>query len=113
KTTFEEGALETLENLYKTAKNETQETENLIELKSKNPEQEAAADEAITNYLSIANDYLTHFDAMLEYYQSETYQKDVSQVKELDDNLHSAYSTFIEANNDLVEALSPFVSASH
>lgn len=113
KTEFESEVLNTLEEGYKTAKNETAETRSLIELKSKNEEQEVAADLAIENYLSIADEYLTHFSTMLDYYQNGDYKKDVSQVKDLDTNLHASYSTFIEANNDLVEALSPFVSASH
>jgi hypothetical protein len=47
---------------------------------------------------------------MMDYYDSGSYQEDITQVKSIDETLHLSYTTFIEANNDLVDILDSFVT---
>lgn len=81
----------------------------LIELQSQNVEQMNAVHTELTTYLKAADEYTTTYSSMVDYYANGTYQTDIEKVKVHNTALHTAYSTFIEANNDLVETLESFV----
>lgn len=91
------------------AQKEVNQTSKLLDLQSRNAEQEQATKESITVYLSAADLYLSSYEDMLNYYASEQYKEDIAKVQSLDESLHTHYTTFIEANNDLVEVLEGFV----
>lgn len=90
----------------------TSDIDALLLLESKDIEQQNAVRPALETYQSAGTNYLESYAEMLEYYSSGTYQTDVTQVKTLDEALHAHYTTFIQANNDLVEVLESFVASS-
>jgi len=99
-----------LEAVYEDATASLPEVKDLLELTSKDANQQAALQSAITTYLAAAEAYLETYGKILAYYESETYKEDLSQVAVLDELLHTDYTTFIEANNDLSTAMETYVS---
>lgn len=83
----------------------------LLSLESRNIEQQNAVRTGVETYQSAAEQYLETYQTMLNYYGDGTYQQDISQVQSIDENLHTSYTTFIQANNDLVDTLESFVSS--
>lgn len=98
-----------MSSAFASAQREITQSESLTEVQSRSEEQQIAANESIGIYLIAADLYLSAYEEMLNYYSSETYKEDISQVQSLDETLHTHYTTFIEANNDLVETLEGFV----
>ncbi len=98
-----------MSNAFSTAQKEINQSKTLTDILSRNEEQQLASNESIDIYISAADLYLIAYEEMLTYYSSETYKEDISQVQTLDETLHTHYTTFIEANNDLVEVLEGFV----
>lgn len=80
-------------------------------LESRNVEQQNAIRNELETYESAAIDYLETYKEMLDYYESDTYTEDLSRVETLDEKLHASYTTFIQANNSLVDILESFVSS--
>lgn len=105
--TFELGEMETS---YEEAKNLLRETNGLLDLESRNVEQQTAVQSELEVYMSAGDLYLQSYAEMLAYYGDGKYKEDITQVETLDETLHSNYSTFIEANNDLVDVLESFVA---
>jgi len=85
-------------------------TEKLIAYESRNTEQQTAVTAELQTYMEAGDLYLQSYSEMLQYYVDGTYQADITQVKPLDEILHTNYTTFIEANNDLVDILESFVA---
>lgn len=92
-------------------------TENLMEdaakalnYESEDLEQLATVRGHLETYLSAGEDYLESYKAMVIYFEDAGNQTDPNRLDELDPNLHTAYNTFTEANNDLVTSLASFVS---
>ncbi|MFA5854809.1 MAG: hypothetical protein WC846_00750 [Candidatus Gracilibacteria bacterium] len=83
-------------------------TEDIATLESRNADQQAAVRPALETYRAAAQIYLDEYQKMLTYYAGP-YKDDITQVKPIDGSLHTAYTTFIEANNDLVSALESFL----
>ena len=94
---------------YNQAAKSMEEVESLLTLQSRNKEQQSVAQTAVQTYISAGTAYLESYGRMLEYYGSGNYQEDVTQVQAYDEDLHTHYTTFVEANNDLVDALESFV----
>ena len=76
--------------------------EDLYILESKNADQQAAVLAGLEVYKSKSEAYLAAYEAMNTYYGSGEYKTDVSKVTDLDENIHTTYSAFIEENNTLV-----------
>lgn len=85
------------------------EIKNLSSLQSKNPDQETQVEESLISYSEAAENYFVSYEEMLLYYESGEFIKDVSKVTPIDESIHLNYSTFIDANNDLVELLDSFM----
>lgn len=85
--------------------------EELMTLESRNIEQQNAIRTEIQTYESAAQAYLDLYTQMLDYYGNKAYSEDLSKVQTLDADLHTSYTTFIQANNDLVDTLEGFVSS--
>lgn len=96
---------------YVTAKDTLTEVEALLLLESRNIEQQNSVRTEIQTYQSAANNYLDIYEEMLDYYQNKVYVEDVTKVESYDESLHTSYTTFIQANNDLVEILESYVSS--
>lgn len=95
-----ESALELLANMNE-----------LLELESRNMEQQNAVRTELQTYTSAGDLYLQSYSEMLTYYSTNAYVEDITQVEPIDESLHTNYTTFIEANNDLVDILESFVTA--
>lgn len=108
----EQDIIETSEmkSAYETAQNYLADTNELLDLESRNVEQQNAVRAELQTYLTAADLYLQIFSEMLTYYSSSAQQEDISQVELLDEELHTNYTTFIEANNDLVDVLESFIA---
>lgn len=102
--------LSEMEKSYETALAELKNTENLSTLESRDLEQQNAVRTELRTYQSAGELYLETYAKMLGYYSSGSYQEDITQVEPLDEKLHTDYTTFIEANNDLVDVLESFVT---
>lgn len=85
--------------------------DELRTIESRNMEQQNSVRTELQTYQSAAEDYLSIYSIMLDYYSTGTYKEDLSQVQDLDGDLHTHYTTFIQANNDLVEVLESYVSS--
>ncbi len=97
-------------------KNELENAQDMIKgidtlsgLESSDEEQQAAVLKALKDYQTKGSAYLTAYEAMYNYYNSGEYKTDVSKVTDLDENVHTTYSAFIEQNNTLVGILDSFV----
>lgn len=95
---------------YKNALGSLEETAQLLILEARNLEQQNAVRTELEVYRSAASIYLDAYASMLSYYGDEVYKEDITQVESIDEALHTNYTTFIEANNDLVDALESFVA---
>ncbi len=84
---------------------------DLLTLEARDIEQQNAVRTDLETYQTAAEQYLQTYNDMLTYYSKGEYQEDVSKVKSIDENLHTSYTTFIQANNDLVDTLDSFVSS--
>lgn len=100
-----------MENAYASALNTLEKTTDLLLIEARNIEQENAVRTELETYRSAAQIYLESYGLMLNYYGDETYKEDITQVEILDETLHTNYTTFIEANNDLVDILESFVAS--
>lgn len=109
-TEEEQIELSEMEKSYENALAHLKKTENLLTLESRNLEQQNAVGTELKTYQSAGKLYLETFAEMLDYYSSGAYQEDITQVEPLDEKLHTDYTTFIEANNDLVDVLESFVA---
>jgi len=94
---------------FNQAKQALSQVGDILVLESRNEEQQAATIENTEVYIDAAQLYIEAYQNMLTYYESDTYVEDISQVQTLDETLHTHYTTFIEANNDLVETMENFV----
>lgn len=94
---------------YKKAEDSLEESKALLSLEGRNIEQQNAARTELQSYLSAGEAYLESYQKMLDYYDTEAFKTDVDKVESLDETLHKDYTTFIQANNDLVETLDQFV----
>ena len=83
--------------------------DDLLVMESRSLDQENAVRIELETYRSAAEIYLETYATMLSYYKEGTYKEDISQVETLDETMHINYTTFIEANNDLVDMLESFV----
>ncbi len=96
---------------YEAAVESLEDTADLLVLEARNLEQQNAVRTELETYRSAAQIYLESYATMLSYYNEGTYTEDISQVETLDETMHVNYTTFIEANNDLVDTLETFVAA--
>jgi len=94
---------------YETSKEYLDNTIKLLDLESKNLKQQGAVRTGLETYGSAADLYLENYATMLTYYDELSYKDDLGRVEELDKTLHTHYTTFIEANNDLVSILEGFI----
>lgn len=108
----EQDAIETaeMEESYENALSLLEETAQLLTLEARNIEQQNTVRTELETYRSAASIYLESYASMLSYYSEELYKEDITQVESMDETLHTNYTTFIEANNDLVDALESFVA---
>lgn len=81
----------------------------LTDLESREEEQQAQVSAELETYITAAELYFESYQTVLDYYGNETYKEDVTMVTQYDENLHTSYTTFIEANNDLAETLDSFM----
>lgn len=102
-----------MEDSYDEAVSLLEETDDLLILEGRNLEQQNAVRTELETYRSAAQIYLESYAAMLDYYKGGTYKDDITQVEALDESLHVNYTTFIEANNDLVDTLESYVTATN
>ena len=93
------------------ARNLVADSEKLYAFESRNVEQQTAVQAELQTYMEAGDLYLQSYSEMLDYYTSDAYKEDITQVKPIDEVLHTNYTTFIEANNDLVDILDSFVAA--
>lgn len=100
-----------MQGSYEAAVESLEDTADLLALEARNLEQQNAVRTELETYRSAAQIYLESYAAMLSYYSEGTYVEDISQVETLDETMHINYTTFIEANNDLVDTLESFVAA--
>ena len=84
---------------------------DLLSLEGRDIEQQNAVRTDIETYQTAGEQYLQSYSEMLNYYSTDEYQKDISKVKPIDESLHTGYTTFIQANNDLVDTLDSYVSS--
>jgi hypothetical protein len=99
-----------MEDSFKNAQKLFENSADLLNLESRNIEQQNAVRTELGTYRSAAELYLETYDAMLTYYRDGDYKEDLTKVETLDETLHTHYTTFIEANNDLVDTLESFVT---
>ncbi|MEK9159516.1 MAG: hypothetical protein AAB383_02175 [Patescibacteria group bacterium] len=99
-----------MESSYDDAVSALEKTAELLTLEARNLEQQNAVRTEVETYRTAAELYLESYAAMLSYYSEGTYKEDISQVESLDETMHINYTTFIEANNDLVDTLESYVS---
>ncbi len=85
------------------------EAEAVLELASKNVEQQEAVTAEFMNYLDLGKSYLTTYETVVEYYSSDNYVENLSLVAEYDETLHTSYNSFIESNNTLVDTLASYI----
>ena len=95
--------------LYRQSTQALTSTKRLLNLESRREDQALDTRAGIDTYTAAGDFYLGTFEKMLEYYSTEAYKEDISQVATLDETLHQHFTTFIAANNDLVEILETFV----
>jgi hypothetical protein len=88
---------------------EAAKSDALLFLESKDEAQQIAVRAGLETYIRAAQLYLESYNEILDYYSSEAYQSDITQVQNLDERLHMHYATFIEANNDLAETAKLFL----
>lgn len=87
----------------------TSEIEKLSKLESKDPEQEAAVEEKLTEYIEAVNEYYATYEEILSYYKDGEYKEDPTQVKPLDEILSHKYNEFTDINNEMSDTLESFV----
>jgi hypothetical protein len=107
----EEAAIETeeMQTAFDSATESLEDIPPLLNLESRDLEQQRAVMVALEIYITAAGLYLDTYQEMLDYYALEGHANEVSQVESLDEVLHKNYTIFTEANNDLVETLELFV----
>lgn len=99
-----------METSYDEAIKSLEKTVDLLTVEARNLEQQNAVRTELETYRTAAELYLESYSAMLSYYSEGTYQEDISKVESLDETMHVNYTTFIEANNDLVDTLESYVT---
>lgn len=102
---------EELSAAHETAQNSLEKSKDLLLLESRNIEQQNAVLTELETYQSAGIAYLDLYADMVDYYQTGSYKEDLTLVQTLDEELHTHYTTFIQANNDLVEILEGYVAA--
>lgn len=100
-----------MQDAYDEAVKSLEKTADLLTLEARNLEQQNAVRTELETYRSAGQIYLESYATMLSYYSEGTYTEDLTQVETLDETMHVNYTTFIEANNDLVDTLETFVGA--
>ena len=100
-----------MQSEYETALNELTDLDKLQALESRNIEQQNAVRTNLQTYQSAAEIYLETYSKMLTYYGEGEYAKDISKVKSIHETLHTDYTTFMQANNGLVDVLESFVNS--
>lgn len=108
-TEQDEIEIEEMQTSYSAAKTAIDATEAALKYESRNEEQQIATRISLETYLSAADEYMAAYQVMLDYYEFDEYKEHIAEVETIDENLHTHYTTFIEANNDLVETLEQFV----
>ncbi|QQR55499.1 hypothetical protein IPG41_03015 [Candidatus Peregrinibacteria bacterium] len=96
---------------YAEASKALDEVENLLLLESRNIEQQNSVQTELKTYQSAASEYLSSYKEMLAYYESGAFKEDLDPVESLDEELHTNYTTFIQANNDFVDVLESHMSS--
>lgn len=98
-----------LEEAYKKTEKSFGKIDEALALISKNSDQYYFVQKNLGGYKIKASAYLETYKAMLDYYSEDKYKGYLEQVSEIDENLHTAYSEFIDANNLLVDTLDGYV----
>jgi hypothetical protein len=98
-----------MNELFRQSSQALNSTKRLVNLESRKEEQALETQAGINTYIAAGDFYLSTYEKMLTYYSTDAYKEDISQVASLDETLHEHFTTFIEANNDLVEILEAFV----
>lgn len=98
-----------MEESLASTKNQLQEAESILLLVSKNADQQAAVSAEFTNYLSLAEAYVSTYETVVSYYSSGEYVDNLDLVAEHDENLHNEYNAFIDSNNTLVDILASYI----
>ena len=101
--------IEEMSSKLEDARDSLEDIEALLVLESRNLDQQDLVNLGIGTYLSAAEQYFTSYEEMLIYYGDKGNQSAVSQVEPIDENLHNDFTTFTEANNDLVTTLETYV----
>ncbi len=96
---------------YDEAKTALEDIADLVTLEARDIEQQNSIRTDLETYQTAGEQYLQTYSDMLNYYSTNEYQNDISKVKTIDESLHTGYTTFIQANNDLVDTLESFVAA--
>jgi hypothetical protein len=87
-----------------------EEAAKALTYESEDLEQQATIRGHLDTYLLAGEEYLDAYESMLLYFEAAENQTDPNKLDTLDPNLHTAYNTFTEANNDLVTSLAEFVT---
>ncbi|MBU1018378.1 MAG: hypothetical protein ABII07_03335 [Patescibacteria group bacterium] len=107
----EESEIDTtdMETSYDLAKEIISNSASILELSSKDEAQQTEVRVEFQNYISLGEEYLAKYLAMIEYYKTGLYLEDLSLVTEHDTTIYDAYNTFIESNNTLVDILESYI----
>lgn len=98
-----------MQTFYDDAMDKAEAARNVLNLKSRNQDQETAVKAEFETYLELSDSYLTTYGEMIEYYQSGSFAENLDSVATYDEELHLGYNDFIESNNSLVDILAGFI----
>lgn len=99
-----------MQSSYDTAYDLFADLKPLSSLESREEDQQAQVRADLETYITAAELYFESYSKVLGYYSTGDYKQDVTKVTQYDEDLHNSYTTFIEANNDLVETLDSFMN---
>lgn len=97
-----------METALQNAKMKNAEISTLLNLTSQNLEQETAAEEELTVYISLSESCLDAYMEMLNYYESGNYKTNLESVSEYDTEIYKNYNALIESNNKLADILEEY-----
>lgn len=98
-----------LKTAGQTAQEKFDASKQVLELKSRNAEQETAVKLEFITYTELGETYMATYNEMIRYYENPDFAKNLDSVETYDEKLHKQYNDFIESNNKLVDILAQFV----
>ncbi|MBT5016378.1 hypothetical protein HN748_05600 [Candidatus Peregrinibacteria bacterium] len=107
----EESEIDTtdMETALLSAQAKVTEAKTVLDLISKNAEQQEAVMAEFTNYLELGEAYVVIYETVTTYYSAQEYIESLDLVAEYDESLHSGYNDFIDSNNTLVDILASYI----